>query len=161
MARVTVEDCLNNVDNRFELVLLAAKRARKLANGASSIVNDQGDKPTVVALREIATGRITSAEIDAMDEQEGDANLVTAEMLWASPAHAEESTESHRTKGDSSIVVSEKPKKKATKSVKRSAVFSSQEDEELIQSLTNTSVADTSDLRGYEEVESPGGEDGG
>ncbi|MBE0510434.1 MAG: DNA-directed RNA polymerase subunit omega [Chromatiales bacterium] len=59
MARVTVEDCLDNVDNRFQLVLVATKRARQLANGRESMVAWENDKPTVVALREIAEGHIT------------------------------------------------------------------------------------------------------
>ncbi|MFO7593492.1 MAG: DNA-directed RNA polymerase subunit omega [Pseudomonadota bacterium] len=59
MARVTVEDCLDNVDNRFQLVLVSTKRARQLANGAESYVDLENDKPTVVALREIADGYIT------------------------------------------------------------------------------------------------------
>lgn len=59
MARITVEDCLQNVDNRFELVLLAAKRARELAvKGATPKVPLENDKPTVVALREIAEGLV-------------------------------------------------------------------------------------------------------
>ena len=58
MARVTVEDCLQNVDNLFQLVLLAAQRARRLANGAEPTVAWENDKPTVVALREIAAGHI-------------------------------------------------------------------------------------------------------
>jgi DNA-directed RNA polymerase subunit omega len=60
MARVTVEDCLENVDNRFELVLLATKRARQLVNGVDPLVPWENDKPTVVALREIAEGLITN-----------------------------------------------------------------------------------------------------
>ena len=59
MARITVEDCLQNVDNLFQLVLLAAQRARRLANGAEPTVPLENDKPTVVALREIAAGNIT------------------------------------------------------------------------------------------------------
>ena len=59
MARITVEDCLQNVDNIFQLVLLASQRARRLANGAESTVPWENDKPTVVALREIAAGNIT------------------------------------------------------------------------------------------------------
>lgn len=59
MARVTVEDCLEHVDNRFELVMLAAKRAREIAiRGAQPMVEWDNDKPTVVALREIAAGLI-------------------------------------------------------------------------------------------------------
>ena len=59
MARVTVEDCLEFVDNRFELVMLASKRAREIAiRGAQPMVEWDNDKPTVVALREIAAGVI-------------------------------------------------------------------------------------------------------
>ncbi len=59
MARITVEDCLENVDNRFELVLLAAKRARQLMRGsADPTVAWENDKATVVALREIASGHV-------------------------------------------------------------------------------------------------------
>ena len=58
MARVTVEDCLDNVDNRFQLVLVATKRARQLANGVTPFVDWENDKPTIVALREIAEGLI-------------------------------------------------------------------------------------------------------
>lgn len=60
MARVTVEDCLENVDNRFQLVMLATKRARQLATkGYEPLVPEENDKPTVIALREIAEGKIT------------------------------------------------------------------------------------------------------
>jgi DNA-directed RNA polymerase subunit omega len=59
MARITVEDCLENVDNRFELVMLAKKRARDLALGNDDpVVPWENDKPTVVALREIAGGHL-------------------------------------------------------------------------------------------------------
>lgn len=56
MARVTVEDCLKNVKNRFELVIVAAKRARQLMRGKPAKVEIDNDKATVVALREIAAG---------------------------------------------------------------------------------------------------------
>ena len=60
MARVTVEDCLEHVDNRFELVMVASKRARDIAiRGKEPLVPWENDKPTVVALREIAEGLIT------------------------------------------------------------------------------------------------------
>jgi len=59
MARVTVEDCFKNVDNLFQLVLLALQRARRLANGAEASIPVDNDKPTVLALREIAAGNIT------------------------------------------------------------------------------------------------------
>ena len=58
MARVTVEDCLQNVDNIFQLVLLASQRARRLANGAEPSVPWENDKPTVLALREVAAGHV-------------------------------------------------------------------------------------------------------
>lgn len=62
MARVTVEDCLENVDNRFELIMVASKRARQLANdGAEPTVPEENDKPTVIALREIAEGNIDAS----------------------------------------------------------------------------------------------------
>jgi DNA-directed RNA polymerase subunit omega len=67
MARITVEDCLEVVDNRFELVLLATKRARQLAKGADSVVDSNNDKPTVVALREIAERKVNQPMIDEID----------------------------------------------------------------------------------------------
>jgi DNA-directed RNA polymerase subunit omega len=70
MARVTVEDCLEHVDNRFELVLMAAKRARQIAMGADALVDLENDKPTVLALREISeekVGREILDEVDAME----------------------------------------------------------------------------------------------
>jgi len=56
MARVTVEDCLEKIPNRFELILVAAKRARQLARGGNPFVQEEKDKVTVLALREIADG---------------------------------------------------------------------------------------------------------
>lgn len=70
MARITVEDCLDNVDNRFELVLLASKRARQLAEGKAPMVERENDKPTVVALREIAEGMINDAVIEAINAED-------------------------------------------------------------------------------------------
>ncbi|EAT13024.1 DNA-directed RNA polymerase subunit omega [Bermanella marisrubri] len=68
MARVTVEDCLDNVDNRFELVMLATKRARQIVlQGAEPLVAAENDKPTVVALREIAEGKVTPATMAAAE----------------------------------------------------------------------------------------------
>lgn len=64
MARVTVEDCLSKVDNRFQLVLMASKRARQLAMGVEPLVPWENDKPTVVALREIAADKITRSILD-------------------------------------------------------------------------------------------------
>jgi len=75
MARVTVEDCLENVDNRFELVMVASKRARQIATGGKDpMVQEESDKPTVIALREIADGLVSAEilrredELDAEDE---------------------------------------------------------------------------------------------
>jgi DNA-directed RNA polymerase subunit omega len=70
MARITVEDCLAVVDNRFELVLMATKRARQLANGADPLVDASNDKPTVLALREIAGRKVTTALIAEVEKQE-------------------------------------------------------------------------------------------
>ncbi|MEY3037974.1 DNA-directed RNA polymerase subunit omega [Marinobacterium sp. LSUCC0821] len=65
MARVTVEDCLDNLDNRFELVMVASKRARQIATGGQDPKVDwENDKPTVVALREIAEGLTTRSVMD-------------------------------------------------------------------------------------------------
>jgi len=61
MARTTVEDCLENVDNRFQLVLVASKRAREIAMGADAMVPLENDKPTVLALREVAEGFIDAS----------------------------------------------------------------------------------------------------
>jgi DNA-directed RNA polymerase subunit omega len=77
MARITVEDCLHNVDNLFQLVLLAAQRARRIANGAEPTVSWENDKPTVVALREIAAGNIT---IDMLREPEPPAEPAVPEL---------------------------------------------------------------------------------
>ncbi len=69
MARITVEDCLDNVDNRFELVLTATKRARQIANGADPLVEEDNDKPTVIALREIAEGFINAGRVDLIQAE--------------------------------------------------------------------------------------------
>jgi DNA-directed RNA polymerase subunit omega len=77
MARVTVEDCLDNVENRFELVMLATKRSRQLATGGKEPkVAWENDKPTVVALREIAAG-LVDYEVIAQDD------LIEDEPLFA------------------------------------------------------------------------------
>jgi DNA-directed RNA polymerase subunit omega len=68
MARITVEDCLDHVDNRFELVMLATRRARQLRSfGAHPLVPEENDKPTVIALREIAAGMISQEKLDDLD----------------------------------------------------------------------------------------------
>ncbi len=70
MARITVEDCLQVIDNRFELVMMAAKRARQLANGVEPQLDNSeaNDKPTVLALREIAARRIDHGFVDAVEK---------------------------------------------------------------------------------------------
>jgi len=68
MARVTVEDCLEHVENRFELVLLATRRARQMRRfGFEPMVAEENDKPTVLALREIAAGLISHEMLDEQD----------------------------------------------------------------------------------------------
>ena len=70
MARVTVEDCLNNVDNRFQLVLVATKRARQISLGSEPFLDAENDKPTVIALREIADGLVTRDILNDPIEEE-------------------------------------------------------------------------------------------
>ena len=80
MARITVEDCLTNVDNRFDLVLLASRRARQLVNGVDPLVPWENDKPTVVALREIAEGLISE---ETMAEPEDNKDSIDEELAAA------------------------------------------------------------------------------
>lgn len=80
MARITIEDCLENIDNRFKLVLTAAKRARQIAHGAEPMVPEENDKPTVLALREIAAGLITEESVDVLQ-----AEIEAAEVFDMSP----------------------------------------------------------------------------
>jgi DNA-directed RNA polymerase subunit omega len=68
MARITVEDCQARIQNKFQLVLVAAKRARQLANGAEPMVEWENDKPTVVALREVAEGYITESILEEREQ---------------------------------------------------------------------------------------------
>ncbi|MDA9095021.1 DNA-directed RNA polymerase subunit omega [Porticoccaceae bacterium] len=76
MARITVEDCLDHVDNRFELVMVGSKRARQLAvEGRPALVDEENDKPTVIALREIAQGLVTA---DILTEVVQDYEIVDA-----------------------------------------------------------------------------------
>jgi len=84
MARITVQDCLEQVDNRFELVLAAAQRARQISFGADPRVPRENDKPTVIALREIAEGMVGR---EVLDEEEAQAqaaeSAVTEEEVRA------------------------------------------------------------------------------
>jgi DNA-directed RNA polymerase subunit omega len=85
MARVTVEDCLDKVDNRFELVLVATRRARQLSNGKEATLEWENDKPTVMALRELADGTITPEIMDNIDAVDAAAE----EMEAVEEIHAE------------------------------------------------------------------------
>ncbi len=58
MARITVDDCMKHITNRFELALAATYRARQIAQGSTPMVDPARDKPTVIALREIALGKV-------------------------------------------------------------------------------------------------------
>jgi DNA-directed RNA polymerase subunit omega len=78
MARITVEDCMQNVENLFELVLVASKRARQLANGAPTELDWENDKPTVMALREIAAGNVTPEILKEPDRIEVEPSLEDA-----------------------------------------------------------------------------------
>ena len=86
MARITVEDCLENVENLFDLVIIASKRARRLANGAEPLVEWENDKPTVVALREIAAGLINREILEALEQPEEELlSSEEAELLLSGP----------------------------------------------------------------------------
>jgi DNA-directed RNA polymerase subunit omega len=77
MARITVEDCLHHIPNIFEMVLVAAKRARRVAHGADPMVELENDKPTVIALREIAEGLVSPSILEEIEEP------VTEDLLQA------------------------------------------------------------------------------
>ncbi len=82
MARTTVEDCLDNVENRFQLVLIAAKRARQIQMGADPLVPIDNDKPSVIALREIAEGLIDASILNVSTAREhAEESIVKEEEL--------------------------------------------------------------------------------
>jgi DNA-directed RNA polymerase subunit omega len=86
MARITVEDCLENVPNRFDLVMVASRRARQLQTGGKDpLVSEDNDKPTVLALREVAAGLVDMSILDEVEAHQESANelseLVAAEAL--------------------------------------------------------------------------------
>jgi DNA-directed RNA polymerase subunit omega len=76
MARLTVEDCLENVNNRYDLVLLASKRARQVTFGSEPMVEENNDKPTVIALREIAENLVNQDNINDIDRHDSDEDLI-------------------------------------------------------------------------------------
>ncbi len=90
MARVTVEDCLENLDNRFQLVLVATKRARQLANGREAMLEWENDKPTVLALREIADGLVGREVLDEPIEPEVEEDLFAEAAEGETAAAADE-----------------------------------------------------------------------
>lgn len=106
MARITVEDCLDKVDNRFQLVLVATRRARQLEQGKQSTLELENDKPTVLALREIAAG-LVGAEIlreaevqpEEMEEIEISAEAEVEAEAGAEPSQDEVSAEPSAEEG--------------------------------------------------------------
>jgi len=80
MARLTVEDCLENVDNRYDLVLLASKRARQIALGAEPMVPTNCDIPTVIALREIAENLVNDENIDKINRFDADEEFTESDF---------------------------------------------------------------------------------
>lgn len=97
MARVTVEDCIDKVKNRFELVMVAAQRARRIGSGAALTIDRDNDKNPVVALREIASEKIEVADLEeelikshqrvvAYDDDDTDIDLMDGEEEWNSMA---------------------------------------------------------------------------
>jgi DNA-directed RNA polymerase subunit omega len=95
MARVTIEDCIDKCANQFELVLLSTKRARQLERGAEALVPLENDKPTVVALREIAEGLVNR---QTLEEQE--AREASEAMAAEAAAAAEKASEASQQRGD-------------------------------------------------------------
>ncbi len=88
MARITVEDCLEHVENRFDLVLLASRRARQIAQGADPLVPPENDKPTVIALREIAENLVSTSGMDEMEAQREIEKIATDDDLIRQIAQA-------------------------------------------------------------------------
>ena len=100
MARVTVEECLDFVENRFKLVLLASKRARQLAMGTEPLVEWENDKPTVVALREIEHGLVNEEMMKAALAEPIEEEMEYNEDDLAAALHAEISRELNQTASD-------------------------------------------------------------
>lgn len=91
MARITVEDCLDNVENRFELVMIASKRARQLQTGGKEpLVSEDNDKPTVLALREVADGLIDASILTNIPEEEIEVVVETEEAVKSNDISIEE-----------------------------------------------------------------------
>jgi DNA-directed RNA polymerase subunit omega len=98
MARITVQDCLEQVDNRFELVLAAARRARQVSLGAEPRLPRENDKPTVIALREFAAGNVGSEVLNEPEAQfDAEATAVATDV--ALDADAEPAAEADQGSG--------------------------------------------------------------
>ncbi len=95
MARITVEDCLEHVENRFDLVLLASRRARQIAQGAEPLVPAENDKPTVIALREIAENLVSAEGMDEMEAKREIERISTDDDLIRQIAQASMNVEQH------------------------------------------------------------------
>lgn len=111
MARVTVEDCLDNVENRFQLVLVAARRARQLLAGAEPCVEQENDKPTVLALREIAGGFVTSAILEESEHQVEAGLDVDEDLLSKLGAASGEAEKTESASKEEQAPEQEQPKK--------------------------------------------------
>jgi DNA-directed RNA polymerase subunit omega len=114
MARITVEDCLENVGNRFDLVMIASKRARQLQTGGKDpLVPEDKDKPTVMALREIAAGFIGYSILDEIDPQPEPArefsDMMEAEALRKSRLELDEVMGAELIDADEEAVVAAAP----------------------------------------------------
>lgn len=91
MARITVEDCLEHVDNRFDLVIVGSKRARQIAiKNKEPLVDIENDKPTVLALREIELGLISPEFLKAQDEEQHDSLIDDTQINALNPSQSSE-----------------------------------------------------------------------
>ena len=109
MARVTVEDCLEHVENRFKLVLLASKRARQLSLGTEPLVEWENDKPTVVALREIELGLVNEEMMQAALAEPVEEELPFDEDDLAAALHAEISRELNQPAPEGQVASQQDP----------------------------------------------------
>ena len=122
MARVTVEDCLEHVENRFKLVLLASKRARQLTLGTEPLVEWENDKPTVVALREIAQDLVNEEMMQASLAVPVEEELEFDEDDLAAALHAEISRELNQTAPEPATTETPKPQEQPSP-VKSNPIF--------------------------------------
>lgn len=135
MARVTVEDCLENVKNRFELVLIAAKRARQLMRGKDPKVEWDNDKATVVALREIAEGY---TDFDTPNREE----VAEALSNISSQEEATQSTPTLGTTPPSSMEATPSVEQAAEATESNSTEENSAEEETVTETQANASSSD-------------------